>query len=114
MSFSTLNVEIDKCIHEIRGSISEGVKMVSDDIVALNAAFKNHMLMIHQYVQKSMGHGRFKDAYGKFTDGLHPSNKLLKKWEERNDKNHVKNEDERIRRCSVKTWAMGYVYCHCL
>ena len=40
--------------------------MVNDDIVALNAAFKNHMLMIHQYVQKSMGHGKFKD--GKFTD----------------------------------------------
>ena len=57
--------------------IDAGLKKVNDNIVGLNAAFKKHTPMIHQYVHKSMGHGKFKNAYGKLVDGLHPKGNLL-------------------------------------
>ena len=60
--------------------IDGGLKLVNDNIIALNAAYGLHTPMIHQHIVKSMGHGITKIMYSRLYDGLHPRQDTLERW----------------------------------
>ena len=60
--------------------IDQGLAMVNNNIIAINAAHDFHTPMLHQHIVKSMGHGKSKIIYARLYDGLHPRWGTLERW----------------------------------
>ena len=60
--------------------IDQGLRLVNDNIIAINAAHNLHTPMLHQHIVKSMGHGKWKIMYSRLYDGLHPRWDTLERW----------------------------------
>ena len=60
--------------------IDQGLSMVNDNIIAINAFHNLHTPMLHQHIVKSMGRGRSKIMYSRLYDGLHPRWDTLERW----------------------------------
>ena len=60
--------------------IDDGIKKLNSNIITLNAAHNNSTPLVHMYIYKSKGHGKFKTFYCRLWDGLHPRGDTLERW----------------------------------